>query len=118
MRWVVQANNDGVNWMTLDDRSTANQAVTYNNSTYQAGYALGAPQLPTSTALSLAPGSTLDLNSVSQQVGSLSDYRPGLGGSIINRATGTTAVLTLSPTGGSTTFTGIIQGSGVRATLL
>ena len=77
----------------------------------------GSSLLPTSTPLQLASGATVDLNGVSQQVGSLSDYAPGAGGNIINSATGTTATLTLSPTGGSTTFSGVISGAGTLGTI-
>ena len=48
----------------------------------------------------------LDLSGDNQQVASLSDYVPGSGGSMINSNTGAVSVLTLSPTGGSTTFSG------------
>jgi autotransporter-associated beta strand protein len=68
--------------------------------------------LPVTTALSIAPSGTLDLSGGSQQVASLSDQTPGSrGGSIINSGTAT-SVLTLSPSGGSTTFSGMIQGGG------
>ena len=45
---------------------------------------------------------------MNQQVASLSDYTPRSGGSVVNGAT-SPAVLTLSATGGSTTFSGTIQ---------
>ncbi|MGA2254578.1 MAG: autotransporter-associated beta strand repeat-containing protein, partial [Thermoguttaceae bacterium] len=67
--------------------------------------------LPTKSALSIAASATLDLGGISQQVASLSDYSPGNGGSIIN-SNSAASVLTLSPTGGSTTFSGMIQGGG------
>ena len=53
----------------------------------------------------------------SQQVASLSDNTPGSGGSVINSAMGSTSLLTLSPTGGSTTFSGMIQGGGTLGTI-
>jgi fibronectin-binding autotransporter adhesin len=68
--------------------------------------------LPMTTALSIAAGATLDLGGGSQQVASLSDYGPGSGGSIINSSTGSASVLTLSPGGGTTTFSGLIAGGG------
>jgi autotransporter-associated beta strand protein len=68
--------------------------------------------LPVATALSIAANATLDLSGGSQQVASLSDKTPGNGGSIIN-SNSAASVLTLSPTGGSTTFSGMIQGGGV-----
>jgi len=72
--------------------------------------------LPTITALSIDANATLDLSGGSQQVASLSDSSLG-GGSIINSNTGTTAVLTLSPTGGSTTFSGGILSGGSNGTI-
>ena len=68
--------------------------------------------LPITTPLTIAANGTLDLGGASQQVASLSDSAPGSGGSIINSSTGSAAVLTLTPTGGSTTFSGMIQGGG------
>ena len=68
--------------------------------------------LPITTPLSIAGGGTFDLGGNSQQVGSLSNQTPGSGGSIINSSTVSTSVLTISPTGGSTTFSGTIQGGG------
>ncbi len=67
--------------------------------------------LPPTSALRIAAGSTLDLDGASQQAASLSDNTPGRGGSIINSSSAP-SVLTLSPSGGSTTFSGTIQGSG------
>ena len=72
--------------------------------------------LPAATALSIASGGTLDLSGGSQQVASLSDQTPGSGGSIVNSGTGT-SVLSVSPTGGSTTFSGAIQGGGTSGTI-
>ncbi len=67
--------------------------------------------LPAATPLSIAAGATLDLGGGSQQVSSLSDYAAGSGGSIINSGS-TASTLTLSPSGVSTTFSGMIQGGG------
>jgi len=72
--------------------------------------------LPTKSAPSIAASATLDLGGISQQVASLSDYSPGNGGSIIN-SNSAASVLTLSPTGGSTTFSGVIQGGGTLGTI-
>ena len=69
--------------------------------------------LPAGSPVTIAKGATLDLDGEMQQIASLSDYRPGSGGgSIINSHSGAGSVLTLSPTGGSTTFSGMIQGGG------
>ncbi len=67
--------------------------------------------LPVTTPLSVASGATFDLGGGTQQLASLSDATPGLGGSIQNSGS-TAAVLTLSSTGGSTTFSGLIAGGG------
>ena len=71
--------------------------------------------LPATTPLSIAAGATLDLGGGSQQLASLSNYGGG-GGSIIN-SNSAASVLTLSPTGGSTTFSGAIQGGGTLGTI-
>jgi len=68
--------------------------------------------LPGTTRVSISNGATLDLNGVNQQIGSLADSAPGSSGNVINSAAGSTSVLTLSPTGGSTTFSGSIQSGG------
>ena len=73
--------------------------------------------LPTTTPLIIAASSTLDLGGASQQVASLSDYSPGSGGSVINGNVAVASVLTLSPTSGSTTFSGMIQGGGGLGTI-
>ena len=74
--------------------------------------------LPTATALSIAASSTFDLNGVSQQVASLSDVNPAVGvGNVINSNTGAAAILTLSPTGGATTFGGTIASGGTLGSI-
>ena len=75
----------------------------------------GANNLPASSPVKIASGATLDLGGAVQQIASLSDYSVGSGGSIVNSAATTSAVLTLSPTGGSTTFSGTIDGSSSGA---
>jgi autotransporter-associated beta strand protein len=72
--------------------------------------------LPAATALSIASGSALDLNGGSQQVASLSDYSGG-GGTVQNTYTGVASTLTLAPTGGSASFSGVIAGGGGLGTL-
>jgi len=67
--------------------------------------------LPTTTVVTIAANATLDLGGGSQQVASLSGA-----GSILNSNTGA-SVLTLSPTGGTTTFSGMIQGGGTLGTI-
>jgi autotransporter-associated beta strand protein len=123
VRWTVQASNNGINWVTLDDKSGADQSVTFANSTFQTGWTLSntggvsSNTLPITTALTIGANATLDLGGGSQQVASLSDYAPGSGGSIINSNTGAATALTLSPTGGSTTFSGMIQGGSTLGTI-
>ena len=73
--------------------------------------------LPPATTLSLASGGKLDLSGHNQQVASLSDYVSGNGGSILNSNSGAASVLTVSPTGGSTTFSGTIVGGGTLGTI-
>jgi len=75
------------------------------------------PSLPSGTAVQVAAGAALDLGGWSQQVASLSDFAPGSGGNVINSAVATTSVLTLSPTGGTTTFSGTILGGGTLGTI-
>ena len=57
------------------------------------------------------------MNGASQQVTSLSDVIGAGGGSIINSASGATSLLTLTPTSGSTTFSGVIAGGGTLGTI-
>ena len=73
--------------------------------------------LPATSALRIAAGWTLDLSGGSQQLASLSDNMPGSGGNIINSGIRPPLSLTLSPTGGSTTFSGMIQGGGTLGTI-
>ena len=61
-------------------------------------------------------GGAFDLNGGSQQVASLSDYAGG-GGSIINSNTSATAILTLSPTGTTTTYSGTILSGGTNGAI-
>ena len=58
----------------------------------------------------------VDLFGSNQTVASLSDYN-GSGGSIVNGAVGSPSVLTISPTGGSTMFSGSIKGGGTLGTI-
>ncbi|MGA2259080.1 MAG: autotransporter-associated beta strand repeat-containing protein, partial [Thermoguttaceae bacterium] len=71
---------------------------------------LASNALPTGTPVIVAANATLDLNGYNQQVASLSDSASGVGGTVINSNAALTAVLTLSASGGSTTFSGAIQG--------
>lgn len=85
-------------------------AATYHFYGLSNQVALGGDnRLPTTTALSIATGATLDLAGGSQQLASLSDSGGG-GGSVTNSTSGSPSTLTLSPGSGSTTFSGVIGG--------
>ena len=105
----------------LDDLLIANTALSSAQiaALYNSGVGNGGSSniLPATTALKVASGGTLDLNGAWQQVASLSDAAPGSGGSIINSNLEAPAVLTISPTGGSTTFSGSIEGGGTLGSL-
>ena len=66
--------------------------------------------LPAATALTIAIGATLDLDGTRQQVASLGDVGPGTGGNIVNSNAATPSVLVVSPSSGSSTFSGQIEG--------
>ena len=76
-----------------------------------------ANMLPAATPLSVASGATFDLGGANQQVASLSDYAPGLGGTVQNSNSAAYSVLTLSNTGGSSTFSGVIAGGGTLGSM-
>ena len=82
-----------------------------------AGGALGGINvLPTTTAVSIPSGATLDLNGVTQTIASLSDYAGG-GGTVVNGAAAAALTLTIAPAGGSTTFSGTIDDGGAANAL-
>ena len=91
---------------------SSSELANVQSGNFSAYYGALANPLPTTTPLAIAASGTLDLNGASQQVVSLSDSTPGSGGSVINSSTAGAALLTLSPSGGSTTFSGTIGGSG------
>jgi fibronectin-binding autotransporter adhesin len=72
--------------------------------------------LPASAPLTIAGGATLDLGGVSQQVASLNDAAPGLGGTVTNSGSGA-ASLTVT-TSGSSTFSGSIQNGNSTTSLV
>ena len=63
--------------------------------------------LPATTPVQLATGATFDLNGVNQTVASLANVA-GSGG-VVTNSSAAAAVLTLSPSGGTSTFSGSIQ---------
>ncbi|MGA2066341.1 MAG: autotransporter-associated beta strand repeat-containing protein, partial [Thermoguttaceae bacterium] len=122
--WVNEDANTGANYVDYQYTAGPTGTVTLsetNSATMQAGgswhwYGFSNQQiggsfsvLPTTTALSIAAGASLDMNGSNQQVASLSDVS-GSGGSVINSLAALTPVLTLSSTGGTTTFSGQIGG--------
>jgi fibronectin-binding autotransporter adhesin len=68
--------------------------------------------LPLNTPLTVASGATIDLGGTSETVSTLSDSA-GAGGSVINSAATTPVTLTIAPTSGATTFSGVIGGDTV-----
>jgi autotransporter-associated beta strand protein len=86
-----------------------NQWVGYAELQVVGAAPVGANALPTATALAIAGGGTLDLNSTIQTVASLSDSG-GDGGSIANSGA-TASTLTLNPASGSISFGGVIGGA-------
>ena len=75
--------------------------------------------LPAGSPVQIATaGAVLDLGSGTQQVASLADYpAPGSSsGTVLNSSTAA-SILTLSATGGSTTFSGAIAGGGTLGTI-
>ena len=73
--------------------------------------------LPATTPLSIAANSAFDLNGENQQVASLSNYSATRAGSLINSNTALASILTLSSSGGSTSFSGVIAGGGTLGTV-
>ena len=122
------SNYQSGNYIEVDGLTGSSQTVTVAGTTQQYGGlcsveivnaapGVGAINiLPATTALSIARGGTLDLCGDRQQVASLSDQVPGSGGSIIN-SNSVASTLTLSPSGGSSTFSGMIRGGGTLGTI-
>ncbi|MGO9112862.1 MAG: beta strand repeat-containing protein [Thermoguttaceae bacterium] len=98
----------GAGTLTLAVSNSYTGGTTVSNGVLELGTSTA---LPSNSSVTLN-GGTLDLGGVDQQVASLSDGTPGSGGSIVNSNTGVTSVLTLTPTTGSTTFSGMIMGGG------
>ncbi len=107
------------NYIVFSGLTGASQTLTAFSSNNKNGFAAieivppatsGVSTLPSTTALQIG-GGAFDLNGATQQVASLSDYAGG-GGSIINSNTSATAILTLSPTGTSTSYGGSILSGG------
>ena len=73
--------------------------------------------LPAATPVTIDSPATLDLGGTTQQIASLSDASPGNGGSVINSSQALSSILVISPSGGSATFSGQIEGGGSLGTL-
>ena len=84
---------------------------TISNFSFIAGVGNGnLSGLPASTALKISASAVFDLGGANQMVASLADGTGG--GSVIDSAPTLASILTLSPTGSSTTFSGAILGGG------
>ena len=108
----------GMSGVSFDDFYLFNTVLSANQvqKLYQNQVLYFGSVLPTTTPVQLASGGTLDLNGVSQTIGSLANGTSG--GGIVTNSTAGTATLTLAPTG-STTFSGRIQnGTGQVALIL
>ncbi|XHS77015.1 autotransporter-associated beta strand repeat-containing protein [Burkholderiaceae bacterium UC74_6] len=100
---------NGTGVQTLSGTSTYSGATTINAGTLQAGAAAGGQAFGNGSAVTLAniAGATLDLNSFDQTLGSLAG-----GGVTGGNVTLGTATLTTGGDNTSTSFAGVISGSG------
>ena len=80
-------------------------------------YASNTNLLPAATSLTISAGATLDLGGNNQQLPALVDYTPGSGGTVVNSITALPSTLTLSASGGTSTFSGQIAGGSGLGTL-
>ncbi len=112
---IVGGNSLYVGFTGSDGGLASSQTIS--NFVFMNSSITGSNILPASGPVRIGSGVTLDMSGVSQTIASLADNTPGSGGSIINSNTGATSVLTLSPTSGSTTFSGMIQGGGTLGTI-
>ena len=86
---------------------------TISNFVFNVGVGNGnSSGLPAATALAISASAVFDLGGANQTIASLSNGNGNGGGSVIDSAATLPSVLTLSPTGGSTTFSGSILGGG------
>ena len=107
--------------LSAGDQAKTLQSISFGNAGVNlmlfavsgVNFGSGSNLLPTTTALTISASSTFDLGGFNQQVASLGDYSATSGGgSIINSATGTTSLLTLQTSSGSTTtYSGLIAGT-------
>ena len=99
-------------WLTgwVDDLMIADRAYSDSEISALLGEDYHSPVLPVNTAVQIAANATLDLNGVSQMIGSLADGAGG-GGTVTNSA-GTPLALTVNPSDGDFTFSGAIRDGG------
>jgi autotransporter-associated beta strand protein len=112
--WQVLGSNDGANFSILDAQTGQGSTPT-TTFTYAPGWSLSMGQA--ASAVSIAPGATLDLNGQAQLVTALNDYSPGSSGSIINSNTSNAGTLYLTASSGTDTFSGLLAGGGTLGTL-
>ena len=110
---VGRAGFDG----SVSDLRVYNTALTATQVGQLYNYNPGSGSLPATTSLIIAANAALDLGGANQQVASLADSIPGSGGSVINTNLTRAAVLTLSPTSGSTIFSGGILSGGTNGAI-
>lgn len=99
----------GVGTLTLSGTNTYTGATSIQAGTLQAGAAGGGTVFGTNSAVTIAnvAGATLDLNGFNQTIGSLTG-----GGSTGGQVSLGAATLTLGGTNASTSFAGVISGTG------
>ena len=98
--------------LTLNGAGSYTGATTISGGTLALGGVNGPGyNLPTATALRIAPGAMLDLGGNAQPVGSLSGSAGAIIANNLVYTTTYTATLTVSPTSGATTFAGNIVNS-------
>jgi autotransporter-associated beta strand protein len=94
---------------------------TISNFTFIAGVGNGnLSGLPAATAVNISANAVFDLGGANQTIASLSDggAPPGSGGgSVVNSAPTLLSILTVSPTGSSTTFSGSIASGGTLGSI-
>ena len=103
------AGNVDISAVLVYDTALSSTQVTALNAymnAWIAGKRGGINLLPITTPLTLGANAAFDLSGCTQQVASLAG-----GGSVINSNSGSSSLLTFSPSGGSTTFSGTIDGT-------
>ena len=99
----------------VDDVMFANRAYTAEEIATLLNEGYHYPVLPQTTPVQIASGAKLDLNGVSQAIGSLADSAAGGGGTVTNSAGSTPVTLTVNLTSGSSAFSGVIGDGGAAS---